>query len=75
MARKDGKMEREQIEVKKRPLEEQMADLQVRVACLEVSRLEETVKAQAGWINELEKRIAKLEKISRKGVVWRMNKT
>lgn len=51
-----------QIEVNKCTIEEQVADLQVRVACLEVSRIGEVIKAQASWINKLEERIRKLEK-------------
>lgn len=54
-------MEQKQINISKRTIEEQVADLQVRVACLEVSRLAETVVAQAGWIYQLEERIRKLE--------------
>lgn len=57
-----------QIDINKRSIEEQVADLQVRVACLEVSKLAETIKAQAGWINELEKRIAELEKGAENGI-------
>ena len=54
--------QRKKIVMEKRSIEEQVADLQVRVACLEISRLAETIEAQASWINELEERIRKLEK-------------
>jgi len=54
-------MAQKQYSIRKATLEEQIADLQVRVACLEVTRLADTVRAQAGWIEKLEERVRKLE--------------
>lgn len=53
--------EQKQLNIRKATVEEQLADLQVRVACLEISNLTETIRALAGWINQLEERIRKLE--------------
>lgn len=53
-----------QIKIEKKPVKEQLININVRLCDLarQVGDLQEIVKAQAGWINELETRLRKLGK-------------
>lgn len=52
------------IELRKIPIEQRIVDLQFMAWNAEktIGELQETVKAQAGWIMSLEDRLRKLEK-------------
>lgn len=50
-----------QVKIEKKTLEAQIADSQVRVACLEIQNIADILKAHAGWINDIENRLKKLE--------------
>lgn len=51
------------IELRKIPIEQRIADLQIKAWNTEktIAELQEMIKAQAGWIMRLEDRIMKLE--------------
>lgn len=53
-----------QIKIEKRPVEEQLTNINIQLYDLarQVADLQGIIKAQAGWINELETRLRKLEK-------------
>ena len=54
----------EQIKIKKIPVREQLISMQIKAVQQEqnIGDLQEIIKAQAGWIMQLENRIRKLEK-------------
>ena len=51
------------IELRKIPIEQQIIDLQIKAWNTEkaIGKLQETIKAQAGWINDVETRLRKME--------------
>lgn len=56
-----GEINMKQVKIEKKTLEDQIADLQVRMACLEIQNIADILKAHAGWINDIENRLKKLE--------------
>ena len=54
----------EQIKIKKIPVREQLISMQIMAVqqAQNICDLQESIKAQAGWIMQLENRIRKLEK-------------
>lgn len=56
-----GEINMKQVKIEKKTLEDQVADLQVRMDCLEIQNIADILKAHAGWINDIENRLKKLE--------------
>lgn len=56
------------IELRKIPIEQRIADLQIKAWTAEkdIGDLKEMIKAQAGWIMELEDRLRELEQEGKK---------
>lgn len=51
------------IELRKIPIEQRIIDLQIKAWQAEktIGELQETIKTQAGWINDIETRLRKME--------------